>query len=60
MTLKRLPHNRGPALAGGGFRKFDPHRRVIARMVAAAHLAVDTGSNKAARNRGAQQQMIDA
>jgi hypothetical protein len=38
---------------------FDPDGRVIARPFAGAHLAVDTGSDKAAGNGRAQQQMID-
>jgi hypothetical protein len=46
--------------AGSGVGKFDPDGRVIAGPFAAAHLAVDTGGDKAAGNRRAQQEMIDA
>src|SRR5437764_6051497 len=45
--------------AGDGISKFDPYRRVIARMVAAAYVSVNAGSNQAAGYRRAQQQMVD-
>jgi hypothetical protein len=57
----RGPSNRAPvAGAGTGFRKFDPHGRVVVGPFAAAHLAVDSGSDKAPRKGGTQQEMIDA
>ena len=40
--------------------ELDPGGRVIARVFAATHLAIDPGSDKALRQRRAQQQMVDA